>query len=117
MHTDIDFSTSYVYYLNAYKAQRVIAMPRAAVKDNERLSMRVRAQEKAVLLRAATLENTDLTDFVLQHALRSAKAVIQQAEHIRLSARDSLRVLQLLENPPKPNARLRAAARALSNKK
>jgi len=92
-------------------------MPRVAVEDNERMSMRVRAEEKAVLLRAAALENTDLTDFVLQHALRSAKAVIEEAEHIRLSARDSRRVLDILENPPKTNAKLRAAARALSKKK
>lgn len=70
-----------------------------------------------MLLRAAALENTNLTDFVLQHALRSAKAVIEEAEHIRLSARDSLRVLNVLENPPTPNAKVRAAARALSRKK
>lgn len=88
-------------------------MPRAAVEDNDRMSMRVRAEDKAMLLRAAALENTDLTDFVLQHALRSAKAVIDKAEHLRLSERDSLRVLDLLEHPPKPNAKLRAAARAL----
>jgi uncharacterized protein (DUF1778 family) len=92
-------------------------MPRVAVEDNDRMSMRVRAEEKAMLLRAAALENTDLTDFVLQHALRSAKAVIEQAEHVRLSARDSLRVLEALENPPRPNAKLRAAARALPKKK
>lgn len=79
--------------------------------------MRVRAEEKAMLLRAAALEHTDLTDFVLQHALRSAKAIIEEAEHVRLSARDSLRVLDLLENPPKPNARLLAAARALPKRK
>ena len=70
-----------------------------------------------MLLRAAALENTDLTDFVLQHALRSAKAVIQEAEHIRLSERDSLRVLDVLENPPRPNAKLRATARALPKQK
>ena len=92
-------------------------MPRVAVEDNERMSMRVRADEKAMLLRAAALENTDLTDFVLQHALRSAKAVIEEAERIRLSERDSLRVLALLEDPPRPNRKLRAAARALSKKK
>ena len=92
-------------------------MPRVAVEDNDRMSMRVRAEEKAMLLRAAALENIDLTNFVLQHALRSAKAVIEEAEHIRLSERDSLRVLDVLENPPRPNAKLRAAARALPKKK
>ena len=92
-------------------------MPRMAIEDNERMSMRVGAEEKAMLLRAAALENTDLTDFVLQNSLRSAKAVIENAERLRLSQRDSLRVLKILENPPKPNMKLRAAARALSRKK
>ena len=53
----------------------------------------------------------DITDFV--HALRGTKAVIEQADHVRLSERDSLRVLDLLENPPAPNIKLLAAARAL----
>ena len=88
-------------------------MPRVAVEDNSRMSLRVRAEEKAMLLRAVALMHTDLTDFVLQHALRAAKAVIEEADRVRLSERDSLRVLDLLENPPAPNARLRAAARAL----
>jgi uncharacterized protein (DUF1778 family) len=59
------------------------------------------------------LKHTDLTDFVIRHALRAAKAVIEEADHVKLSKRDSLRVLDLLENPPAPNAKLRAAARAL----
>lgn len=58
-------------------------------------------------------EHTDLTDFVLRNALRAAKAVIAQAEQVVLSERDSLRVLDALENPPAPNAKLLAAARAL----
>jgi uncharacterized protein (DUF1778 family) len=45
--------------------------------------------------------------------LREAKAVIQESERIVLSERDSLLVLNLLENPPAPNARLRAAIAAL----
>jgi uncharacterized protein (DUF1778 family) len=88
-------------------------MPGVAVEDNNRMSLRVRAEEKAMLLRAAALKHTDLTDFVLQEALRVAKTVIEEAEHGQLSERDSLRVLDLLENPPQPNAKLRAAARAL----
>jgi uncharacterized protein (DUF1778 family) len=83
------------------------------VEDNSRMSLRIRAQEKALLMRAVALKHTDLTDFVLQHALRAAKAVIEQADQVQLSERDSLRVLDLLENPPPPNAKLLAAARAL----
>jgi uncharacterized protein (DUF1778 family) len=77
------------------------------------MSLRVRAKEKAMLLRAASLKHTGLTEFVLQQALRAAKTVIEEAEHVRLSERDSLRVLDLLENPPKPNAKVWGAARTL----
>ncbi len=88
-------------------------MPRLAIEDNSRMSLRIRAEEKALLLRAVALKHTDLTDFVIRHALSAAKAVIQEADELQLSARDSLRVLELLENPPAPNARLLAAAQTL----
>lgn len=80
------------------------------------MSLRIRPEEKALLLRAVALDHTDLTDFVLRHALRAAKIVIEEADHLHLSGRDSLRVLDLLENPPVPNAKLRAAARALPHR-
>ena len=92
-------------------------MPRLAVEDNSRLSLRIRAREKAILLRAVTLKHTDLTDFVIRHALLAAESVIEKADRVRLSGRDSLRVLELLENPPAPNAKLRAAARALPRRR
>ena len=90
-------------------------MPRVMVEDNSRLSLRIRAQDKAMLMRAVALENTDLTDFVIRTALQAAKTVIEQAERVPLSERDSLRVLAVLEQPPAPNARLLAAAEALPN--
>lgn len=92
-------------------------MPRIAVDDNNRMSLRIPAKEKAVLLRAAAIRRTGLTDFVRQHSLQAAMNVIQEAEHIQLSERDSLKVLALLENPPEPNSRLIAAAKALRKRK
>jgi uncharacterized protein (DUF1778 family) len=91
----------------------IIAMPRVAVEDNSRMSLRIRPEEKALLLRAVALNHTDLTDFVIRHAVRAAKAIIERADHVQLSKRDSLRVLDLLENLPAPNAKLLAAARKL----
>ncbi len=88
-------------------------MPRVAIEDNSRMSLRIRPEQKATLLRAVALKHTDLTEFVLQHALHAAKEVIEEAERVQLSERDSLRVLESLENPPAPNAKLLAAARAL----
>ena len=88
-------------------------MPRTAIENNNRMALRIRPADKARLMRASALEHTDLTDFILRNVLRAADAVIEQAERVGLSERDSLRVLKLLEHPPAPNARLMAAARAL----
>ena len=88
-------------------------MPRIAIDGNKRMNLRVLPEQKATLMRAAALKNTDLTDFVLQLALREAKAVIAEAERVTLSERDTRLWLELLDNPPKPNARLIAAVKAL----
>ena len=92
-------------------------MPRIAVEDNSRMSLRIRPKEKALLMRAVALKHTDLTDFVLGHALRAAKDVIEEADQLHLSERDSLRVLNFLENPSAPNAKLLAAARAMHKRR
>jgi uncharacterized protein (DUF1778 family) len=92
-------------------------MPRVPIEDNNRMSLRIPAEEKAILVRAAALKHTDLTDFVRQHSLAAANAVIREQEHITLSVRDSMRVLELLENPPTANAKLRAAAKALPKRR
>lgn len=84
-------------------------MPRITVDDNTRINLRVRPKLKAMLLRAAALRNTNLTDFVLQPALHEAKKVIEEAGRTTLSERDSLMVLKLLEKPPAPSARLKKA--------
>lgn len=88
-------------------------MSRVAVDDNKRMNLRVSPETKAKLVRAAALRNTDLTNFVTQTALREAEAVIEAAEVVHLTARDRARVLELLEHPPKPNAKLLAAIAAL----
>ena len=46
---------------------------------------------------------------LVQSALKEAQAVIKREEVIRLSPRDWSWLLDLMENPPKPNARLKAA--------
>ncbi len=88
-------------------------MPRTIVEDNSRLALRVRPADKALILRAVALTQTDMTDFILRTALREAKLVIEEHERVKLTQRDSQIVMDLLENPPVPNAKLRKAARAL----
>lgn len=88
-------------------------MPRVAIQDSNRMSLRIRPEDKALLVRAVSYTHTDLTAFVLRYALEAAKAVIDEAERVSLSDGDSLRVLNALENPPAPNQKLLAAAQAL----
>jgi uncharacterized protein (DUF1778 family) len=89
-------------------------VPRVAVEENSRMSLRIRRKEKALLMRAVALEDTDLTGFVVGSAVRAARDVIRDHEQVQLSERDSLMVLDLLENPPQPNARLVSAAKAFA---
>jgi uncharacterized protein (DUF1778 family) len=88
-------------------------MPRVAVQDSGRLSLRIRAEEKALLVRAAAHTQTDLTTFVLRNAVEAARVVIAAAARTALSEQDSLRALAALEDPPLPNDKLLAAAHAL----
>lgn len=88
-------------------------MPRVAIETNNRFAMRIDARDKARLMRAASLEQTDLKDFLLRNALKAAEDVIERAERVALSERDTRLWLDLLEDPPKPNKRLLAAAQAL----
>ena len=93
--------------------RHIVLMTRAQDDTrSDRIELRASPAEKALLLRAATLERLDLTSFVMRAALPNAERVVTAAEKVELSERDSLRVLDLLENPPAPSPRLVAAARA-----
>lgn len=88
-------------------------MPRAAVQDNNRMSLRVRTVDKVKIMRASALSNTDMTDFIVRTAVEKAEAVIESAERVVLSKRDWDKVMDLLENPPPANDRLRRIAASL----
>jgi uncharacterized protein (DUF1778 family) len=65
-----------------------------------------------MLMRAAAFKRIDLTGYIQRKVLPHAAAVIARKQHLQLSERDSLRVLELLENPPVATARLVRAAKA-----
>lgn len=88
-------------------------MPTSVSQTSSRIELRIPSEQKAVIARAAALEHLDVTGFILRRVLPEAQAVIARAERLALSERDSLRVLDLLENPPEPNAHLIRAAKLL----
>jgi uncharacterized protein (DUF1778 family) len=87
-------------------------MARTVSDTSNRIELRIPPEQKAVIARAAALEHLDLTGFILRTVLPEAQAVVDRAQHIILSEKDSLRVLDLLENPPAPPERLIRAAKA-----
>lgn len=82
---------------------------RTATAKQERIGARVPHAVYETLCRAAELTGATVNQFLVQSALKEAQAVIEREEVIRLSPRDWIWLLDLLENPPKPNARLQAA--------
>jgi len=81
-----------------------------AVRDG-RIELRATKEEKRLLAAAAAYERLDVTGFIMRAVLPAAREVVDRAERIVLSERDSARVLALLENPPEPTPALIAAAR------
>ena len=86
-------------------------MPTASTRRDDRIELRASREQKRILAAAAAYERLDLTSFVMRAALPAAEEIVARNERIVLSARDSLRILELLENPPKPTAALMAAAK------
>lgn len=83
-------------------------MATAAAKQ-ERIGARVPPDVYETLNRAAAIMGATVNQFLVQSALKEAQAVIERDQTIHLSRRDCERLLDLLDNPPKPNARLKAA--------
>jgi uncharacterized protein (DUF1778 family) len=86
-----------------------VGSPGAREQRTERVDLRMTPRQKRVIQAAASHQGTNLTSFILRHALHEAEEITRRAERLELSARDSQRVLELLENPPAPSPALRKA--------
>ena len=86
-------------------------MATKAANRDDRIELRATKAEKRLLASAAAYARLDVTSFIMRSVLPTARKVVDRAERIVLSQRDSERVLKLLENPPKPTPALLAAAR------
>ena len=82
----------------------------SAVRE-DRIELRATKEEKRLLAASAAHERLNIVGFILRNALPAAREVMDRAERIALSSRDTVRVLELLENPPEPTAALMVAAR------
>lgn len=83
----------------------------SAARKNERVNLRVNARTKFLLLRAAEISGTALTEFVVQTALERADRLVNQPRVTRVSNEEFFKVLDLIENPPAPTDYLVEAMR------
>jgi len=81
----------------------------ATTLDRGRITARVPQNVQDTLQQAADLLGATLNQFVVQAALTEAQRVIERERVIHLSSNDAAFLLNLLEAPPVPNARLRKA--------
>ena len=84
-------------------------MPRATETKDDRLQMRLDAEAKSVLQRAANHRHETVSQFVLATALEEAVKVIRENEIVTLSGPDWKIFYDALTDPPAPNAALRKA--------
>ena len=84
-------------------------MANAETFKQQRMHIRLDSLSKQKLERAAAYTHKSLSEFVLGEALQAADEVIHERETISLTQTDWGVFLDALENPPKPNAKLKRA--------
>lgn len=87
-------------------------MEQALEQPRKRITARVSESVRDTLEQAAELAGATVNQFVVQTAYLEAQRMIERESVIRLSRRDAQKILCLLDNPPKPNRRLKGALRA-----
>ncbi len=87
----------------------VTASPDERATDH--IEMRVRPSDKDRISRAAELTGVKLTTFVRASAAREAERILREHQTTTLSERDSLALLEALDNPPPPTRAARDAVR------
>ena len=77
----------------------------------DRLEMRLSAEQKELLERAAAITGQPLTGFALSHLLERAQEIMDRHQKTVLSQRDQERFLSILESDVEPAPALKAALR------
>jgi uncharacterized protein (DUF1778 family) len=89
-----------------------VSMEHVMEEPRKRITARVSDTVRETLEQAAELLGSTVNQFVVQMAYQEAQRVVERETVIRLSQKDAHKVLALLDNPPKPNKRLKDAVKA-----
>ncbi len=90
--------------------ERKIAPQQRAVRK-ARIDVRLSPANKELLMQAAALRDTNLSDFILNSAQKEAEQIVTAHQIIALNERDSRAFAKALAEPPAPSERARQAAR------
>ena len=80
--------------------------------DIESLSAEMADPVRAKVEEAAAWRGVPVASFVIEAAVKAADEVIERERLIQLTRADADQILNLLENPPEPNASLLKAVEA-----
>jgi len=78
-----------------------------AAPRRDTLNLRIKPEERGLIDRAATLTGRTRTDFVLEAARHAAKNALLDRTVFAISPEAYAEFLARLDEPPKPNARLK----------
>jgi uncharacterized protein (DUF1778 family) len=76
-------------------------------RPRETLNIRIRAEERGLIDRAAAVRGTNRTDFILDAARRAAEDALLDQSLISVGPKAYAEFIERLDAPAKPNARLR----------
>jgi uncharacterized protein (DUF1778 family) len=76
-------------------------------KKEGRLSIRISAQRKDLIARAAEIENKKITEFVLENALSAAEAIVGDTANFTVDRKQWKRLVAALDAPPRKITALR----------
>lgn len=74
---------------------------------NARMELRTSETIKELITRAASLDGTDLTAFVLESAIKRARKVVLDHASLTISHEGQLNLAKALKSPSKPTAAMK----------
>lgn len=75
---------------------------------SERIELRTKPEVKSIIERAAQLQHTTISAYLIEAALKKAQEDMMESESFVLDQNDRDLFFKLVSSPPKPNAALKS---------
>lgn len=92
-------------------------MTTSTPQRDERIDLRISAELKALLARAASYSGMSLSSFLVSSASKRAKELVAERETLTLTARDWRAFLAALDKPERRRPRLEKAAKRYTSRR